>query len=71
MAIRSGYPIRVLPGVEPFREPLTIVTDKGDPAWTLRIRASSRHARRRCPACDRDQMVWTRLQPLSRDGREV
>jgi len=39
MAIRSGYPIRILPGVEPFREPLTIVTDKGDPAWTQRIRA--------------------------------
>jgi polar amino acid transport system substrate-binding protein len=38
MAIRSGYPIRALPGVEPFREPLTIITDKGDPAWTLRIR---------------------------------
>ena len=38
-AIRSGYPLRILPGVEPFREPLTVVTDKGDPAWTRRIGA--------------------------------
>lgn len=37
-AVRSGYPVRILPGVEAFREPLTIVTDKGDPAWTTRIR---------------------------------
>ncbi len=37
-AIRSGYPIRVLPGGYAFREPLTVVTDKDDPAWTARIR---------------------------------
>jgi polar amino acid transport system substrate-binding protein len=37
-AIRSGYPIRVLTDGYAFREPLTVVTDKGDPAWTARIR---------------------------------
>ncbi len=37
-AIRAGYPIRILPGGYAFREPLTVVTDKGDPAWTARIR---------------------------------
>jgi len=37
-AIRSGYPIRILPGGYAFREPLTVITDKGDPAWTARIR---------------------------------
>ncbi len=38
-AIRAGYPLRVLPDGYAFREPLTVVTDKGDPAWTARIRA--------------------------------
>ena len=37
-AIRQGYPIRILPDGYAFREPLTVVTDKGDPAWTTRIR---------------------------------
>jgi polar amino acid transport system substrate-binding protein len=37
-AIRRGYPIRILPDGYAFREPLTVVTDKGDPAWTSRIR---------------------------------
>jgi polar amino acid transport system substrate-binding protein len=36
-AIRHGYPIRVLPDGYAFREPLTVVTDKGDPAWTAKI----------------------------------
>jgi polar amino acid transport system substrate-binding protein len=37
-AIRSGYPIRVVSdGGYAFREPLTVITDKGDPAWTARI----------------------------------
>lgn len=35
-AIRNGYPIRVLPGYA-FREPLTVLTDKGNPAWTAKI----------------------------------
>jgi polar amino acid transport system substrate-binding protein len=38
-AIRHGYPIRILPDGYAFREPLTVVTDKDDPAWTARIRA--------------------------------
>jgi len=37
-AIRSGYPIRILPDGYAFREPLTVVTDKDNPAWTARIR---------------------------------
>ena len=36
-AIKDGYPIRVLAGGYAFREPLTVVTDKGNPAWTARI----------------------------------
>lgn len=35
-AIQNGYPIRVLPGYA-FREPLTVLTDKGNPQWTARI----------------------------------
>lgn len=37
-AARTGYPIRILPDGYAFREPLTVVTDKTDPAWTARIR---------------------------------
>jgi polar amino acid transport system substrate-binding protein len=37
-AIKAGYPIRILPGGYAFREPLTVVTDKGDPAWTAKVR---------------------------------
>jgi len=37
-AIKNGYPIKILPGGYAFREPLTVVTDKGDPRWTARIR---------------------------------
>ena len=36
-AIKSGYPIKIMPGGYAFREPLTVVTDKGNPAWTARI----------------------------------
>jgi polar amino acid transport system substrate-binding protein len=36
-AIRNGYPIKVMPGGYAFREPLTVLTDKGDPRWTARI----------------------------------
>jgi polar amino acid transport system substrate-binding protein len=35
-AIASGYPIRILPGYA-FREPLTVLTDKGNPRWTARV----------------------------------
>lgn len=35
-AIDNGYPIRMLPGYA-FREPLTVLTDKGNPQWTARI----------------------------------
>jgi len=37
-AIKNGYPIRILPGGYAFREPLTVVTDKGDPRWTAEVR---------------------------------
>jgi polar amino acid transport system substrate-binding protein len=36
-AIKNGYPIKILPGGYAFREPLTVVTDKGNPKWTARI----------------------------------
>ena len=35
-AIQNGYPIRILPGYA-FREPLTVVTDKGNPKWTAKV----------------------------------
>jgi polar amino acid transport system substrate-binding protein len=37
-AIKGGYPIKIMPGGYAFREPLTVVTDKGSPEWTARIR---------------------------------
>jgi polar amino acid transport system substrate-binding protein len=37
-AIKSGYPIKILPGGYAFREPLTVITDKGNPRWTAQIR---------------------------------
>lgn len=36
-AMKKGYPIKILPGGYAFREPLTLVTDKGNPQWTARI----------------------------------
>jgi polar amino acid transport system substrate-binding protein len=36
-AIENGYPIRILPGGYAFREPLTVITDKGNPTWTARV----------------------------------
>jgi polar amino acid transport system substrate-binding protein len=36
-AIKNGYPIKILPGGYAFREPLTVVTDKGNPRWTATI----------------------------------
>jgi len=38
-AIENGYPIRILPGYA-FREPLTVLTDKGNPQWTARVAAA-------------------------------
>src|SRR5579863_6986124 len=38
-AIDNGYPIRILPGYA-FREPLTVVTDKGNPNWTAKVAAT-------------------------------
>ncbi|MDB5442742.1 MAG: amino acid transporter substrate-binding protein [Phenylobacterium sp.] len=38
-AIHSGYPIKIMPGGYAFREPLTVVTDKGAPQWTAQIKA--------------------------------
>lgn len=36
-AVKAGYPIKIMPGGYAFREPLTVVTDKGNPQWTVRI----------------------------------
>ena len=36
-AIKNGYPLRVIEGDYAFREPLVVVTDKGDPEWDAKI----------------------------------
>lgn len=36
-AIKNGYPIKILPGDYAFKEPLVVVADKGDPAWTAKL----------------------------------
>ena len=36
-AIENGYPLRIIEGDYAFREPLVVVTDKGDPEWNARI----------------------------------
>ena len=35
-AIQNGYAIKTLPGYA-FREPLTVITDKGNPQWTAKV----------------------------------
>lgn len=39
-AIKAGYPVKKLEGVTAFREPLVVVTDKGDPDWTATVKAA-------------------------------
>jgi polar amino acid transport system substrate-binding protein len=36
-AIKNGYPLKVIEGDYAFREPLVVVTDKGDDEWNARI----------------------------------
>lgn len=36
-AIENGYPLKVIEGDYAFREPLVVVTDKGDAEWNARI----------------------------------
>lgn len=36
-AIQNGYPLKVIEGDYAFREPLVVVTDKGDEEWNARI----------------------------------
>ncbi|MCG7391587.1 transporter substrate-binding domain-containing protein [Microvirga sp. ACRRW] len=36
-AIKNRYPVKVLPGDAAFKEPLVVVTDKGDPEWTAKL----------------------------------
>jgi polar amino acid transport system substrate-binding protein len=36
-AIENGYPLKVIEGDYAFREPLVVVTDKGDPEWNARV----------------------------------
>jgi polar amino acid transport system substrate-binding protein len=36
-AIKNRYPVKVLPGEAAFKEPLVVVTDKGDPEWTAKL----------------------------------
>jgi polar amino acid transport system substrate-binding protein len=36
-AIENGYPLKVVEGDYAFREPLVVITDKGDEEWNARI----------------------------------
>ncbi|QUD87774.1 transporter substrate-binding domain-containing protein [Phenylobacterium montanum] len=36
-AIKSGYPIKIIPNTIAYKEPLAIVTDKDDPQWTAKL----------------------------------
>ena len=36
-AIKNGYPLKIIEGDYAFREPLVVVTDKGDEEWNARI----------------------------------
>ncbi|MBB3938264.1 transporter substrate-binding domain-containing protein [Aureimonas phyllosphaerae] len=36
-AIKSNYPLKIVPGDYAFREPLVVVADKGDPEWTKKV----------------------------------
>ena len=36
-AIKNKYPVKILPGDAAFKEPLVVVTDKGDPEWTAKL----------------------------------
>ncbi|WP_061933233.1 transporter substrate-binding domain-containing protein [Aureimonas sp. AU22] len=36
-AIKSNYPLKIVPGDYAFREPLVVVADKGDPEWTQKV----------------------------------
>jgi len=36
-AIKNRYPVKILPGDAAFKEPLVVVTDKGDPEWTAKL----------------------------------
>ncbi|MDX0994747.1 amino acid ABC transporter substrate-binding protein [Sinorhizobium medicae] len=36
-AAKSGYPVRILEGIYPFRSPAVIIAEKGDPEWTAKI----------------------------------
>jgi polar amino acid transport system substrate-binding protein len=36
-AIKSGYPVKIIPADYAYREPLAIVADKGDPEWNKKV----------------------------------
>ena len=36
-AMKNNYPVKILPGEAAFKEPLVVVTDKGDPEWTAKV----------------------------------
>lgn len=36
-AIKNGYPLRIIAGEYAFREPLVVIAEKGDDAWTAKI----------------------------------
>jgi polar amino acid transport system substrate-binding protein len=36
-AMKSNYPVKILPGEAAFKEPLVVVADKGDPEWTAKV----------------------------------
>jgi len=36
-AIKNRYPVKILEGDYAFKEPLVVITDKGDPEWTAKL----------------------------------
>jgi polar amino acid transport system substrate-binding protein len=36
-AIKNKYPVKILAGDYAFKEPLVVITDKGDPEWTAKL----------------------------------
>lgn len=36
-AIKNRYPVKIIEGDYAFKEPLVVITDKGDPEWTAKL----------------------------------
>lgn len=37
-AIEAGYPVKIIPDIYAFKEPLVVIADKGDDEWTARVK---------------------------------